>query len=241
MSAAARGFTAGSVAIDRHAAAVSVDGLIHRYRGAPAPTLDGISLTVPAGSIAAIVGESGSGKTTLLRCLAGLERCERGTIVVGDRTVVAGRDASATLRGHVGIVFQSFELFPHLTVLENCVLAPMTVRRVARASAETTARALLAQLGLADKVDTHPSRLSGGQCQRVAIARALAMAPACLLYDEPTSALDAARKGEVLEVLAEVRAAGMTQIVVTHDAVSVAAIADQVLRLDAGRLVSSPR
>jgi len=222
-------------------AAVSADGLVYRHRGAPTATLDGVSFTVPAGAIAAIVGASGSGKTTLLRCLAGLERCERGTITVGDRTVVAGRDAAARLRGHVGLVFQSFELFPHLTVLENCVLAPVTVRRVARASAEATARALLTQLGLADKADAHPSRLSGGQSQRVAIARALAMAPACLLYDEPTSALDPARKGEVLEVLAEVRAAGMTQIVVTHDAAFVAAVADVVLRLDAGRLVPAPR
>ncbi len=196
---------------------------------------------MPAGAIAAIVGPSGSGKTTLLRCLAGLERCERGTITVGDRTVVAGRNAGPTLRGHVGLVFQSFELFPHLTVLENCVLAPITVRRVARAEAETAARALLAQLGLADKADAHPARLSGGQCQRVAIARALAMAPACLLYDEPTSALDPARKGEVREVLAEVRAAGLTQIVITHDAAFVAAVADVVLALDAGRLVPAQR
>lgn len=218
-------------------AALGADGLVFRHRGATAPTLDGISFAVPAGAIAAIVGESGSGKTTLLRCLAGLERCERGTITVGERTVVAGRGADVALRGHVGLVFQSFELFPHLTVLENCVLAPVTVQRIARATAETAARALLAQLGLADKADVHPSRLSGGQCQRVAIARALARAPGCLLYDEPTSALDPARKGEVLEVLAEVRAAGMTQIVVTHDAAFVAAVADRVFRLDAGRLV----
>jgi ABC-type polar amino acid transport system ATPase subunit len=218
-------------------AALAAEGLVFRHRGATAPTLRDVTFAVPAGSIAAIVGESGSGKTTLLRCLAGLDRCERGTITVGDRVVAAGKSAAAALRGHVGIVFQSFELFPHLTVLENCVLAPVTVKRTARGPAESAARALLAQLGLADKADAHPSRLSGGQCQRVAIARALAMAPACLLYDEPTSALDPARKGEVLEVLAQVRTAGMTQIVVTHDERFVAAVADRVFRLDAGRLV----
>lgn len=219
------------------ASAVRVEGLTHRHRGARAATLADVAFAVPPGAIAAIVGASGSGKTTLLRCLAGLDTAERGTITIGDRTVTAGRAAAAALRGHVGLVFQSFELFPHLTVLENCMLAPTTVRRVARAAAEAEARALLAQLGLADKIDAHPSRLSGGQSQRVAIARALLMAPACLLYDEPTSALDPTRKREVIEVLAAVRASGVTQIVVTHDEALVGATADFVFRLDAGRLV----
>ena len=217
-------------------AAIRVQDLTHRHRGAAQPTLRQVSFAVPAGMIAAVVGESGSGKTTLLRCLAGLDRCERGTITVGDRSVEAGRTAPAALRGHVGLVFQSFELFPHLSVLANCVLAPVQVRRVGRPAAEVTARAWLAQLGLGDKTDAYPSRLSGGQCQRVAIARALAMAPACLLYDEPTSALDPARKSEVIDVLGQVRAAGMTQIVVTHDATLVTAVADLVFRLDAGTL-----
>jgi len=221
-------------------AAVTVTSLTHRHRGAPAPTLHDVSLTVPAGALAAIVGVSGSGKTTLLRCLAGLEVATDGTIAIGAHTVTAGRAGAATLRGRVGLVFQSFELFPHLTVLENCMLAPMTVRRVARAEAEAAARTLLGQLGLADKADAHPPRLSCGQCQRVAIARALAMAPACLLYDEPTSALDPARKGEVLEILAAVRARGVTQIVVSHDAL-VATSADLMFRLDAGRLTAEPR
>jgi len=222
-------------------AAIAIDGLVHRHRGATQPTLHDVTFSVPAGAIAAIVGESGSGKTTLLRCLAGLDRWERGSITVGDRTVTAGRAAQASLRGYVGLVFQSFELFPHLSVLENCVLAPVTVRRTARATAEATARDLLGQLGLADKADAHPSRLSGGQCQRVAIARALAMAPACLLYDEPTSALDPSRKREVVEILAEVRATGMTQVVVTHDGALVAEIADAVFRIDGGRVIPEPR
>ncbi|MCC6846990.1 MAG: amino acid ABC transporter ATP-binding protein [Deltaproteobacteria bacterium] len=220
-------------------AALRVEGLTHRHRGAAAPTLRDVSFAVPAGAIAAIVGESGAGKTTLLRCLAGLDRAERGTIAVGDRVVVAGRHAAATLRGHVGLVFQSFELFPHLTVLENCVLAPRRVRGAARRAAEAAARALLDRLGLADKADEHPARLSGGQCQRAAIARALAMAPACLLYDEPTSALDPARRSELVEVLARVRADGMTQVVVTHDAALVAAAADRVFRIDGGRLAAA--
>ena len=223
------------------ATALGVTGLTHRHRGAAAPTLDDVSLAVPAGALAAIVGASGSGKTTLLRCLAGLEVPDRGRITIGAHTTPAGRAGAATLRGRVGLVFQTFELFPHLTVLENCILAPMTVRRVARPEAEAAARALLDRLGLADKADTHPQRLSGGQCQRVAIARALAMAPACLLYDEPTSALDPVRKSEVLDVLATIRAGGVTQIVVSHDEALVARVADHVFRIDAGRVTAEPR
>jgi ABC-type polar amino acid transport system ATPase subunit len=219
-------------------AAIRVDGLTHRYRRAVEATLRAVTFTVPAGAIAAIVGESGAGKTTLLRCLAGLDRAERGAITIGERTIGNGRVDPAALRGHVGLVFQSFELFPHLTVLENCILAPMRVRRIARPTAEATARAILATLGLADKSGEHPGRLSGGQCQRVAIARALAMAPACLLYDEPTSALDAARRADLVDVLTRVRADGMTQIVVTHDATLVEAVADLVFRLDGGTLIA---
>ena len=217
--------------------AVELMNLSHYYfhRGRPVPTLNDVSFAVPAGALAAIVGPSGSGKTTLLRCLAGLEPATSGKITVGDLTVPAGRSSAVRLRGRVGLVFQTFELFPHLTVLENCVLAPITVRQIARSEAEAAARTLLEQLGLADKADAHPSRLSGGQCQRVAIARALAMAPACLLYDEPTSALDPARKDEVLEILSAVRSRGITQIVVSHDAL-VANTADLVFRLEAGRV-----
>lgn len=223
------------------AAALAVTELTHRHRGAAAPTLHGVSFTVPAGALAAIVGASGSGKTTLLRCLAGLEVAEHGRITIGAHTAPPGRAGAATLRGRVGLVFQTFELFPHLTVLENCVLAPVTVRRIPRAEAEATARTLLERLGLADKAGAHPQHLSGGQCQRVAIARALAMAPACLLYDEPTSALDPERKSEVLEVLATVRAGGVTQIVVSHDEALVARVADEVFRIEAGRLTAEPR
>ncbi len=220
--------------------AIRIEGLTHRHRGAATPTLRDVSFAVPAGAVAAIVGASGAGKTTLLRCLAGLDRMERGAITVGAHTFADGRATAAGLRGHVGLVFQTFELFPHLSVLENCVLAPVRVRGVARATAESTARGLLAQLGLEEKAAEYPARLSGGQCQRVAIARALAMAPACLLYDEPTSALDPARRAELVEVLRAVRAGGMTQIVVTHDTTLVDAVADLVFHLDAGQLVARP-
>jgi ABC-type polar amino acid transport system ATPase subunit len=217
-------------------AAIRVADLTHRYRGATAPTLRDVSFDVPAGAVAAIVGESGSGKTTLLRCLAGLDRCERGTIAIGELRFDGANGAAGDLRGRVGMVFQTFELFPHLTVLENCALAPVEVRRHPRARAEADAREWLTQLGLGDKAGAYPSQLSGGQCQRAAIARALAMSPACLLYDEPTSALDPGRKGEVAEVLGDVRAAGMTQIVVTHDAGFVTTVADLVFTLGGGRL-----
>ncbi len=217
-------------------AAVSVVGLTHRHRGAATATLDDVSFDVPAGAIATVVGESGAGKTTLLRCLAGLDRAERGTIAVGDVRIEAGAPLANGLRGRVGMVFQTFELFPHLTVLENCVLAPMRVRGVSRARAEDDARGWLVELGLAEKTAAYPSQLSGGQCQRAAIARALTMAPACLLYDEPTSALDPARRGEVAEVLGAVRSAGMTQIVVTHDASFVASVADLVFTLRSGKI-----
>ena len=217
-------------------AAIRVADLTHRHRGAAAPTLRDVSFDVPAGAGAAVVGESGAGKTTLLRCLAGLDRCERGMIAIGDLRVDGANGAWDGLRGRVGMVFQTFELFPHLTVLENCVLAPVEVRRLPRAQAEEDARGWLLQLGLGDKAGAYPSQLSGGQCQRSAIARALAMSPACLLYDEPTSALDPARKGEVAEVLGDLRAAGMTQIVVTHDAAFLTTVADLVFTLRRGRL-----
>ncbi len=219
---------------------IRVRDLERRHAGAPAPVLRDVSFDVPAGALAAIVGPSGAGKTTLLRCLAGLDPFERGSIDVGDVRVTAdagrhGRRERARLHGLVGIVFQTLELFPHLTVLENCVLAPVHAARVARADAEARARALLARLGLAEHAGAHPQRLSGGQCQRAAIARALAMAPRVLLYDEPTSALDASLKQEVVATARAVQATGVTQLIVTHDR-EVAAQADVVLTIAGGRI-----
>ncbi len=210
--------------------------LTQAFRGAPAPTFRGVSFTVPAGALATIAGPSGAGKTTLLRCLAGLERWTHGSIELPDLRVDDGRAAATRLRGRVGLVFQTLELFPHLTALENCVLAPMRVARVARADAERAARDLLARLGLADKADAYPSRLSGGQRQRVAIARALAMRPAALLYDEPTSALDPSLRAEVVEALRQVRATGVPQVVVTHDASFGDGVVDLRFVLEGGTL-----
>ena len=220
-----------------------VRDLEHVRPGAP-PTFGGVSFDVAAGTLATIAGTSGAGKTTLLRCLAGLEPFRRGTIELPTVRVVANgapadRRAHERLRGHVGLVFQSLELFPHLTALENCVLAPMRAGRVTRTDAEQRARALFEQLGLADKVDAFPSRLSGGQRQRVAIARALAMEPSVLLYDEPTSALDPSLRAEVVETLRRVRATGVAQLVVTHDTTLANGLADARFTLADGVLTRS--
>jgi len=217
---------------------IKVDALDKSYPGASAPTLRGVSFELQPGTLAAVLGMSGSGKTTLLRCLVGLEGFDRGTVTIGDLVVRGDQDRS-TLRGRVGLVFQSFELFPHLSVVENCVLAPCKVKHEPRAQALQRAARLLGELGLADKQAAYPDQLSGGQRQRVAIARALAMEPGLLLYDEPTSALDPSLKREVVEALLRVRATGVTQIVVTHDVELAQRAADQVLVLDGGRVAES--
>jgi ABC-type polar amino acid transport system ATPase subunit len=200
---------------------IRVQELRKHFAGAPVATLAGVNLEVERSRLAAILGPSGSGKSTLLRCIVGLERPDAGEITLG---------------GRVGLVFQSFELFPHLTALQNCALAPRRVRGLPRAEAERIARERLEALGLGPKVDAYPDMLSGGQRQRVAIARALAMEPALLLYDEPTSALDPSLRREVADVLRRVGTIGTTQIVVTHD-VSLARAADVVFVLDHGRIV----
>jgi ABC-type polar amino acid transport system ATPase subunit len=225
---------------------IRVAGLDKRFDGHA--VLRGICFELPAGAVGAVIGASGAGKTTLLRCLVGLEPFDAGTIRVDDveisaESTHAGRRALkralARLRGRVGLVFQAFELFPHLTVLENCALAPMKVRGVSRVEAEARATALLARLSLGDKLREYPERLSGGQRQRVAIARALAMEPRVLLYDEPTSALDRSLRREVQATVRRVQETGVTQILVTHDVAFARDAADQVLVLDAGELVES--
>ncbi|WP_375770109.1 amino acid ABC transporter ATP-binding protein [Archangium gephyra] len=200
---------------------IRVEDVRKRFAGAASATLDGVSFTLETGRLAAILGPSGSGKSTLLRCIVGLERPDAGSIHLG---------------GQAGLVFQSFELFPHLTVLGNCTLAQRLVARRSRAEAEARARQLLEELGLGHRMEAWPEMLSGGQRQRVAIARALAMEPAVLLYDEPTSALDPSLRREVVETLRRVGALGMTQLVVTHD-VQLARAAETVLVLDHGHLV----
>jgi ABC-type polar amino acid transport system ATPase subunit len=217
---------------------IRVTDLVKRHPQNPAPALNGLSMEVPAGKVASVLGKSGAGKSTLLRCLSGLDPFDAGTIEVGGHRIGAGKggDPLAALAGRVGLVFQSFELFPHLTVLDNCTLAPMKVRGEARARAEARARSLLGQLGMADKALAYPESLSGGQKQRAAIARALCMEPRVLLYDEPTSALDPSLKHEVGRTLRRVAETGVTQIMVTHDVPVAREASDLIFVLEAGRV-----
>jgi ABC-type polar amino acid transport system ATPase subunit len=216
---------------------IRVVDLVKKHPGASTPAISGLCMDIPQGQIASILGKSGSGKTTLLRCLSGLDSFDGGTIAIGGVTFQAGqRDAARAFAGRIGLVFQSFELFPHLSVLENCVLAPMLVRRIPRAKASDRAMELLSELGIADKAYVRPEMLSGGQKQRVAIARALSMEPQVLLYDEPTSALDPALKHEVGRTLRRVAKTGVTQIVVTHDIPVAREASDVVFVLDKGRV-----
>jgi ABC-type polar amino acid transport system ATPase subunit len=209
------------------------------YPGSRALALSALSLHVEKGKVASVVGRSGSGKTTLLRCLSGLDPFDRGSIEVDGVTVSAGAAARGPLAflGRIGLVFQSFELFPHLSVLDNCTLAPVKVRKASRKDAEARALGLLEQFKLADKAHAFPEALSGGQKQRVAIARALAMEPRVLLYDEPTSALDPSLKSEVGQALRRVADTGITQIMVTHDVAVARDVSDTVIVLDGGRVV----
>jgi polar amino acid transport system ATP-binding protein len=199
--------------------------------------LDDINLSVATGEVVVVCGPSGSGKSTLIRCVNGLERVQRGEIVVlGDVVTRRGVDLPG-LRTRVGMVFQAFNLFPHMTALENVMLAPMKVRRLSRADAEGTARALMARVGLADKADSYTANLSGGQQQRVAIARALAMEPRIMLFDEPTSALDPEMINEVLDVMTSLARDGMTMMCVTHEMGFARRVAHRVVFMDAGQVV----
>jgi ABC-type polar amino acid transport system ATPase subunit len=217
---------------------IRVTDLDKCYPGSQALALSALSLQVERGKVASVVGRSGSGKTTLLRCLSGLDPFDRGSIEVDGVTVSAGtaRGPLAFL-GRIGLVFQSFELFPHLSVLDNCTLAPIKVRKASRKDAEARALGLLEQFKMADKAHAYPEALSGGQKQRVAIARALAMEPRVLLYDEPTSALDPSLKSEVGQALRRVADTGITQIMVTHDVAVARDVSDTIIVLDGGRVV----
>lgn len=198
----------------------------------------GVDLTVEDGDIVCIIGPSGSGKSTLLRCINALEIPDAGSVVIDGETVdVRNRKQLERLRTGMGFVFQHFNLFPHLTVLENLTLAPVKVKGLDPAAAEQTARELLARVGMADKVDSYPGKLSGGQKQRVAIARALAMGPEVMLFDEPTSALDPEMIGEVLDVMKELAHAGTTMVVVTHEMGFAREVATRVIFMDAGQII----
>ena len=201
--------------------------------------LDDVSLDILPGQVVAVIGASGSGKSTLCRAINRLETIQEGTIEIdGERLPEEGGELNR-LRAEVGMVFQSFNLFPHRTVLDNITLAPIKVRRTARGEAEATARALLERVGLADQASKRPPQLSGGQQQRVAIARALAMGPKIMLFDEPTSALDPEMITEVLDVIRDLAAEGMTMLVVTHEMGFARSVADRVVFMDAGQIVES--
>ena len=217
------------------ATAVRIEGL-HKSFGTN-EVLKGIDLTVATHEVVCLIGASGSGKSTLLRCVNLLEPIDSGQISLWGQKITAPGIDPNLVRRHVGIVFQSFNLFPHMTVLRNVTLAPTKVRRLSRAEADEDARALLARFGLADKEADFPDRLSGGQQQRVAIVRALAMRPQLMLLDEVTSALDPELVAEVLDVIRELAATGMTMLIATHEMGFARDIARRVCFLEEGRII----
>jgi polar amino acid transport system ATP-binding protein len=201
--------------------------------------LRGVSLDVHEGEVVVICGPSGSGKSTLLRCINGLERIQAGDIVVDGMSVRDPRTDLKKLRSEVGMVFQSFNLYPHMTALRNITLAPMKVRGLRRAQAEAVAHELLGKVGIPEKAGSYPAELSGGQQQRVAIARSLAMRPKVMLFDEATSALDPEVIHEVLNVMLDLAREGMTMVVVTHEMGFAREVADRVVFMDGGVIVET--
>nr|WP_206192863.1 amino acid ABC transporter ATP-binding protein [Serratia marcescens] len=196
--------------------------------------LRGISCQIAANEVVCVIGPSGSGKSTFLRCINALETLSGGEIEVNGFAVHDQKTDLNKMRESVGMVFQRFNLFPHMTVLENIIMAPMSVKKQPRAEAIAQAEQLLLKVGLLDKIDSYPNSLSGGQQQRVAIARALAMEPKIMLFDEPTSALDPELVGEVLAVMKSLAHEGMTMVVVTHEMGFAREVADRVLFIDQG-------
>jgi glutamine transport system ATP-binding protein len=199
--------------------------------------LKDINMEVKEGEVVCLIGPSGSGKSTFLRCLNKLEEPTAGVIIVDDYDLMAKTSDINKIRENIGMVFQQFNLFPHLSVLQNIMLAPVDRKRMTKEQAEEKAKKLLDRVGLLEKADVYPASLSGGQQQRVAIARALAMEPDIMLFDEPTSALDPEMVGEVLEVMKQLAAEGMTMVVVTHEMGFAREVADRVVFMDGGYIV----
>ena len=215
--------------------AITMQG-INKWYGAY-HALRNVNLTVRRGEKIVICGPSGSGKSTLIRTINQLEAIQEGRIVVDGVDLTAGGKNVETVRQDVGMVFQQFNLFPHLTILENCMLAPMKVRRTPKAEAEAIARTFLARVRIPEQADKYPAQLSGGQQQRVAIARALCMTPRIMLFDEPTSALDPEMVKEVLDTMIDLAREGMTMLCVTHEMGFARAVADRVIFMDQGEIV----
>jgi ABC-type polar amino acid transport system, ATPase component len=199
--------------------------------------LKNIDMEVTTGEVVVLVGPSGSGKSTLLRCLNQLEKATEGTILIDNQDIVDKHTNINLVRENIGMVFQHFNLFPHKTVEGNIMLAPVELKKMTKPEAREQALKLLKRVGMADKIDAYPSQLSGGQKQRVAIARALAMNPEIMLFDEPTSALDPEMVGEVLEVMKELAAEGMTMVIVTHEIGFAKEVAHRAIFMDGGYIV----
>ncbi|MED5558092.1 MAG: amino acid ABC transporter ATP-binding protein, partial [Pseudomonadota bacterium] len=209
---------------------------LHKHFGS-LHVLKDIDLEIVPGEVVVVIGASGSGKSTLIRCINGLEEFQSGSLDVDGNTLLPnGKSSQAlqTIRTEVGMVFQQFNLFPHLSVLDNVTLAPMKVRGWSRQDAEETAKRLLDRVGIADQANKYPSQLSGGQQQRVALARALAMEPRLMLFDEPTSALDPEMIGEVLDAMRELAKEGMTMVIVTHEMGFAREVADRIIFIHKG-------
>jgi ABC-type polar amino acid transport system ATPase subunit len=221
------------------AAAIRFTG-VNKWFG-PLHVLVDVTLEVESGEVIVVCGPSGSGKSTLIRCVNRLEPIQKGEIRVHGAPITGAGVNLARLRAEVGMVFQSFNLFPHMTALENIMLAPVKVKGMSRFQAEKVARDLLARVRIPDRADYHPANLSGGQQQRVAIARALAMQPKVMLFDEPTSALDPEMINEVLEVMTDLAKDGMTMMVVTHEMGFARRVASRVVFMDYGKIVEVQR
>ena len=216
---------------------ICVRGLKKHYKGGEIKALDGIDTTIKRGEVVVVIGPSGSGKSTFLRSLNLLELPTEGNIYMNG-VDIAAKDANIDKhRQKMGMVFQHFNLFPHMTILRNMTLAPTKLLKKSREEAETKARELLGVVGLADRAESYPSQLSGGQKQRVAIVRALCMEPEVMLFDEPTSALDPEMVGEVLEVMKKLASDGMTMVVVTHEMGFAREVGDRVIFMDGGQII----
>ena len=216
---------------------IEIHDIYKTFRRGHVEALRGVSINVKRGEVVVIIGPSGSGKSTLLRCVNHLETIDRGHIIVDDIHLTDAKTNINKVREEIGMVFQLFNLFPHLTALENVILAQRVVRKRSREEAERIAREQLAKVGIPEKADSHPSQLSGGQQQRVAIARALAMQPQIMMFDEPTSALDPEMIKEVLDVMLDLAREGMTMLVVSHEMGFVKEAADRIIFMDEGKIV----
>jgi ABC-type polar amino acid transport system ATPase subunit len=214
---------------------ISCENIVKKFNNLE--VLKGIDLDVAPGEVVVIIGPSGSGKSTFLRCMNHLETADLGTITINGRIVESKESSLNKLRQEIGMVFQQFNLFPHMTVLENIIEAPVLLKKMTKDQAKKKGLELLKKVGLEEKAHEYPNRLSGGQKQRVAIARALAMEPKIMLFDEPTSALDPELVGEVLNVMKQLAKEGMTMVIVTHEMGFAKEVADRVIFMDGGFII----